>query len=118
MNPKILATRWLPPILWMGLIFFLSSQPTLPSATKIWGDFIFKKLAHITVYAILYFLLVRATGKKTPQSFLFAFAITFLYAVSDEYHQSLVPGRHPSPIDVGYDTIGAAIAYLRLNKYL
>ena len=29
-----------------------------------------------------------------------------LYAASDEFHQSFVPGRGPSIIDVGIDSLG------------
>lgn len=36
--------------------------------------------------------------------------ISFLYAVSDEYHQSFVPGRGPAFRDVLIDTIGASFA--------
>ena len=43
-------------------------------------------------------------------SALAALAIAVLYAVSDEFHQSFVEGRNGSPLDVGIDTVGAAIS--------
>lgn len=36
-----------------------------------------------------------------------SFAICFLYAVSDEYHQSFVAGRSPQLKDVMIDSLGA-----------
>ena len=39
-----------------------------------------------------------------------AAAISFLYAVSDEYHQSFVPGRDSDPFDVLVDSLGIATA--------
>jgi VanZ family protein len=39
-----------------------------------------------------------------------------LYAVTDEYHQGLVEGRHASPVDWGIDTAGAAAAAWRLRS--
>jgi VanZ family protein len=35
--------------------------------------------------------------------------IAFTYAVSDEIHQSFVPGRGPSALDAGIDLLGALI---------
>ena len=34
------------------------------------------------------------------------------YAASDEFHQSFVPNRHPSPLDILIDSIGIASATL------
>jgi len=36
--------------------------------------------------------------------------ITVTYAISDEYHQSFVEGRHGTPVDVLIDSVGVAIA--------
>lgn len=44
------------------------------------------------------------------KSFILAFLISLVYAVSDEYHQSLVPGREPRIRDVVIDSIGALFA--------
>ncbi|MDZ4210051.1 MAG: VanZ family protein, partial [Candidatus Curtissbacteria bacterium] len=79
---------WLPVFLWAAVIFFFSTL-TNPKASDffIW-DFIAKKIAHISEYAILYMLLFRATGKNVVLSFV----ITILYAISDEIHQGFIPG--------------------------
>ena len=111
-------STWGPVIIWAALIFTLSAQPTLPSATQFAFDFIFKKSAHIFVYAVLYFLIARALGKPTLKHLSLAFLLCFIYAVSDEFHQSFVPGRSPRITDLGFDSIGAGIVFLKLRTHL
>lgn len=105
-------SRWLPVILWCGIIFFLSSQPHLPGPEDKNWDFLIKKLGHICAYAILFYFTYRATG-SVKESFLFC----ILYAISDEYHQSFVPGRTPMARDVGIDIIGMSLAYFFSSRY-
>lgn len=97
---------WLPVFLWGGVIFYLSSLTSTPS-----GNWFFEKvapyLAHLAEYAVLYFLLLRATGKTG-----LSFFLGILYAFSDEFHQSFVPGRVPDAADVGLDLIGMVLAWL------
>jgi len=109
MQKKILkfVKNWLPVIAWMSVIFFLSHQPDLKSGFPNLIDFILRKLAHITEYAILCFLLIRATKNKKA-----AFVIAFLYACSDEFHQTFIFGRHGTLRDIGIDSIGIILAYL------
>ena len=79
-----------------------------------------RKGAHLTEYAILGVLLRRAfsaqPAAETRTSAFFrnwstvaALVVAFLYASSDEYHQSYVPSRTSSPYDVMIDTAGAAL---------
>ena len=98
--------RWLAVAGWMALIFFLSSQPQLPSPPDPLADLIFKKGAHFTVYAVLAVLFRRALP---PSRWIWALSwmFTVLYASSDEWHQSFVPGRHPQLTDVLIDVCGA-----------
>ena len=98
-----LLSRWLPVLVWAGVIFALSSIPSLSSGLGSW-DLVLRKLAHATEYAILAVLLWRALGRE-----LLAFALAVLYAVTDEVHQTFVAGRHGSPRDVVIDAIGAAL---------
>lgn len=100
---------WLPVIAWMGLIFYLSHQPDLKSGLEDWLDFVLRKIAHITEYGILTFLLLRATHNK-KRALLIAALVAFLYAISDEYHQTFIFGRHGTARDVGIDTLGILIA--------
>jgi len=97
-----LAVLWLPVVAWAGLIFALSSVPDLGTGLGGW-DLLLRKLAHAGEYAVLGALLLRATQRPGV-----AFALGTLYAVSDEIHQSFVPGRAGSPLDVALDTVGVA----------
>jgi VanZ family protein len=105
-----MVSRWLPVLVWAGVIFAFSSIPSLSSGLGTW-DYVLRKGAHMTEYAILAVLLVRATG-----SYAWAFALTAGYAASDEFHQTFVRGRHGSPIDVGIDAVGALIALAILRS--
>jgi VanZ family protein len=91
---------WLPVALWAGVIFALSSVPSLGTGLGTW-DLVLRKCAHVGEYAVLAFLLARALGREAP-----ALALGILYAASDEFHQAFVPGRHASPVDVAIDTLG------------
>jgi VanZ family protein len=106
----------LPPLLVMGLIFFLSSQPSLDSGLG-WLDDVARKLAHFGEYALLCFLWWRLlrTGLPSRRAALVAFLISSLYAATDELHQSFVDGRHADPIDWAIDTAGAATAALAVG---
>ena len=113
----------LPPIIWASFIFILSSNTVLASLQVSTLDYIFKKTSHMIVYAILYVLVHRSffllnSSKVKSYNWFLSFIICLLYAVSDEYHQSLVPGRHPAFRDVGIDMIGSLVAFLRLYQYI
>jgi VanZ family protein len=102
---------WLPPLALMGLIFYLSAQPDLSSGLGNW-DLVLRKCAHMTEYAVLTFLWWRAlaTTATSPRNALaLAYAISVAYAMTDEFHQTFVTGRHGSPVDVLIDAVGAAI---------
>lgn len=112
-----LISRWLPVLLWATVIFTLSSIPTLPKVEIIWWDFLLKKTAHVIEYAILFSLLIRALQAKTsPKLTIVAFIIAVVYALSDEFHQSFVPGRTARLTDVGFDTFGMLLANYKLKS--
>jgi VanZ family protein len=104
------ALAWGPAIAWFALIFVLSSQPSLPSPSHV-SD----KQAHAVTYGVLAVLcLMGITGwrwrRVAGASLLAAFVIAVVYGVSDEFHQSFVPGRTPDVADVVADAVGAALA--------
>ncbi|MBK9711287.1 MAG: VanZ family protein [Kouleothrix sp.] len=103
--------RWLAVAVWMGLIFAFSSQSQLPSPDDPLVDFLFKKSAHFAVFGVLAVLFWRALPPRTA-SWGWAWALTVLYAGSDEWHQSFVAQRHPAVRDVVIDACGAATALL------
>jgi VanZ family protein len=106
------VTLWLPVVAWAALIFALSSVPNLSSGLGEW-DYVLRKCAHVTEYAILGALLLRALGRELP-----AFVAAVAYAASDELHQHFVRGRHASPVDVAIDAVGITlglVAWTRLR---
>lgn len=127
-----------PLFLWIGVIFYLSSssgsmtetsrfvRPLLeflfPSATEdvlLNYHFYIRKLAHITEYAILGFLAMRAfLGTASP--FAIASIIVVLVAAADEFNQSFQSSRTSSAGDVLLDCIGGMLAigiYLTTRWY-
>ena len=100
------ASRFLPPLLLMGVIFFLSAQPGLNSGLGIW-DLVLRKLAHMTEYGLLWFLWWRAFDYRAAMP---AALIALAYAASDEFHQTLVPDRTGSPWDWAIDAAGVGAA--------
>lgn len=100
---------------WMGLIFYLSSQPSL----DIPGLFPHQdKVMHFGFYGVLGVLLLGAmamppNGFQRPAALL-ATALASLYGVSDEVHQMFVPGREADVLDWLADTAGALSATLLL----
>ena len=131
---------WLPLLIWMGLIFFLSAQPHVPGPPQPLLDLILKKGSHIAGYGVLAALWTRAlVGSFARQEIerrgngdggclsvfganarflLIAWVVTVLYAISDEYHQGFVPGRHPGLADVVIDGLGAAAALLFGRQFI
>jgi VanZ family protein len=103
--PSRLST-WLPVVAWAAVIFALSSIPHLGTGLGTW-DTILRKGAHVTEYAILGLLLMRAIGREAS-----AFLLGIAYAITDEVHQHFVSGRHSSPLDVAIDSAGVLIGVL------
>jgi VanZ family protein len=91
---------WLPVVLWAAVIFALSSIPSLSTDLGLW-DLVLRKAAHVTEYAILGALLLRALQRP-----LGAATLGFAYAVSDEIHQHFVRGRSGNVVDVAIDAVG------------
>ncbi len=122
---------------WMAVIFWFSSKAAKESdamsdgliakMTTIFGldlsgeallefiskwQFLVRKAAHFTEYAVLGFLVANAFNSFGVFSKRWAFlspAVSLLYAVSDEVHQYFVPGRACRFLDVSIDFCGAAV---------
>jgi VanZ family protein len=108
---------WAPPLALMGLIFFLSAQPSLDSGLG-WIDHVGRKIVHATEYALLCFLWWRAlrTVIESVRAVVPACAIAVAYATTDELHQRFVSGRHSTWVDVLIDSLGAALAALLVYR--
>jgi VanZ family protein len=96
--------RWLPALAWMALIFWFSSQSDLPRPTSDMLNLVLRKTAHFTVFGVLALSYLWALGEWRKRWL--AFALTVLYAIGDEYHQSWTPLRHPAWTDVVIDSGG------------
>jgi VanZ family protein len=127
---------WIPVIAWMALIFVFSTdlfsgsntssllRPLLlwlvPSSTPEQLDgiqWVLRKFGHLTEYAVLALLLLRAVVGQFPawsidRQSLASLAAAVLYAASDEWHQSFVPSRSASIYDMLIDSAGALCAIL------
>jgi len=100
--------RWLPVAIWMAVIFFLSAQRTLLNVSQHWLEDLINSAGHLTEYSILSFLLARAYNGTRARIVIVVF-VALLYALSDEWHQSFVPGRDASVIDLFVDALGTLI---------
>ncbi len=68
-----------------------------------------RKVAHITIYGILALLILVALGdfeKHKWRNIAIALLVCFLYALTDEFHQTYVSGRNGTFVDCLVDTIG------------
>jgi VanZ like protein/glutaredoxin-like protein DUF836 len=121
MTPGSLARRlwlWAPLVTYLGLIFHLSDQPSIPWA-RAYPDY----LLHAAEYFVLAVLLARALNdglwRRVTDALLgLSWILSVLYAVSDEVHQYFVPGRSADYRDVLSDAVGAALglAALRIGQ--
>ena len=114
--------------LWMGVIFLLSHQNGQDSSetsgillellkfigigpgSSVQGalSYLVRKAGHFSEYLILAILFLRYRKEQgsSGKSAFYALLFVFLYASSDEFHQSFIPGRGPAFSDVLIDTAG------------
>lgn len=104
------------PIAWAGLIWMLSAMPGGTERGTFLMSFAFNG-GHAVLYAVLGALTQFAWSPTLPDGLaaVLGFAFPALYGVVDELHQSFVPRRHASVLDVMTDACGAlfAVALLR-----
>ena len=136
--------KWMLVFAWMGVIFFLSHQPADTSGALSGGllekllliigffermfnltfdkeilHFLLRKGAHFTAYFILGALLMFAladNNRDMKKIFFQGLIIAVIYAITDEFHQTFIPGRAGQIQDVLIDTAGAATA-LTLGRF-
>ena len=125
---------WLPPLLWMAVMYGLSTDtfaaeytggvlwhvlhglaPQVPSAHYPLLHFLIRKAAHLTEYAILAGLLLRALRAQAAAPWhwrwaLGSFGLVAFYAGLDEYHQTLTQSRTGSVADSVLDMAGGLLA--------
>lgn len=81
-------------LIWMGVIFALSARSTVPEPLGLAAG-LTAIAGHLVAYAVLAALLSLALIGATA------------YGLSDEWHQTFVPGRDASVLDIVVDGIGA-----------
>ena len=106
---------WFPVFLYSGIIFYASSLPNLKPPFEIVN---LDKVVHILGYLLFGLLLTRAFCRQWPwmdgageawswaKTWQVVALCSLIYGLSDEYHQSFVPGRESDVIDLVADTIG------------
>jgi VanZ family protein len=104
--------RFIPMAVIMGMIFYLSHQP---------GDFVhlpplagLDKFLHVIAYGTLagtFLYGLQPFTRSSKYSVIGSVAVTFciVYGISDEFHQSFIPGRFASFWDVLADGFGALL---------
>jgi VanZ family protein len=115
MNHLNLLRRWLPAIVLMIAIFIFSSVPSEDMPHFGLWDFLVKKGGHALGYGLLalaYRYALNRSANRSATVCMGTWGLAVLYSIGDEFHQSFVPGRHPSMLDVFIDALGAAAALL------
>jgi VanZ family protein len=103
---------WAPALLYMILIWLLSSLPNLevPLEKLPWRD----KGVHFVEFAVLGALVAHAVKGSQPgladgMAWMVGLVLTCVWAVVDEIHQAFVPGRTADVADVAADALGALL---------
>ncbi len=98
--------RWIPPIVWMGVIFLLSSIHGGGGAYLL-PDYVL----HFLSFYVLATLLWWATALDFSWGWVLRLTVLFVVAVgygaTDEFHQLFVPGREAAISDIAADAAGA-----------
>lgn len=105
------ARRWLPPLLWAGVILTGTSMPGSVIPSQASGV---DKALHFTIYLLFGILLTRELAENTTRwrAAGMAIIIAAVFAVADEWHQQFIPGRSTERADWYADFLGATIGAL------
>lgn len=106
---RTFVVLWGPFVAALVGVFWLSSLSRVPGANHYWD-----KMLHAVGYSVLGVLALRAFHggfeRLRPEPTLYAALAVILWGISDEFHQSFVPGRDASPWDVFADAVGFVLA--------
>ena len=133
---------WIPVLMTVGVMYYFSTDVLSSSHTRSVIDKVFlrfmphasnhalgafnyvvRKCAHVFEYGVLGALLFRAFRGDSPVRWHFrwafyAFASTALWALLDEFHQTLTRSREGSIWDVLLDSCGALLALTLIASYI
>jgi VanZ family protein len=95
------------------------STPTAATTNIGELNLLIRKSTHVIVFGILAVLLYKSF-ETYRLSYLLSWGITVIYAITDEWHQSFMPGRVAAYQDVLFDGFGAfvalSISYFIINR--
>jgi VanZ family protein len=97
------------------MLFYISAQTDLPRPPGPLLQQLYEKGGHALAYAMLAWLYLRALRYHIHSGVLLRLVsagLALLYALSDEYHQTFVPGRSGDLADVLVDSMGICGAML------
>jgi VanZ family protein len=136
----LIVRNWWPAATWASVIFLFSTDLFSGSNTSSWIHSLLsslfpsltdeqielihvgvRKLGHWSEYFILALLLMRAVREQFPTRrqrslLIWSWVLATLYATSDEWHQSFVPSRSASGLDVLIDSLGAICGALWFER--
>jgi lipopolysaccharide/colanic/teichoic acid biosynthesis glycosyltransferase len=105
--------RWLPLMVWMGVVLGIGGSGALPMQEGSWQRWLLRKGIHIGEYAVLGLLFYRVLAinrqEVYPSHALGAACMTVAFAGLDEWRQTFIPGRSGRLLDVGIDAVGAGL---------
>lgn len=129
---RLVIEYWVPLVLWLILIFFFSTDafsadktsvfivailrfldPRLSAADLQFGHMLVRKLGHMSEYFVLAVFVHRSLKQQEPHlthALVTVLCLVVVAAGLDEIHQSFTLFRTASPVDVGYDCLGAVSA--------
>jgi VanZ family protein len=132
LTEKVPAYTWLlrlvfttTSVAWMGLIYYLSSRPPdqIPGVDMFSGlGELRDTLGHAAIYLVLGVVMLGCAWSWADQRryqlrwTILPLALGAAYGLLDELHQSLVPGRSASALDVLTDSAGVITGVLLASR--
>lgn len=113
--------RWLPAVLWMAVIFYMSSRTgselgtMFPFAEHLPDWMGGLNSGHLVAYYVLGLLVWWGLGSTSRSAKWLSVLICTAYGVTDEFHQLFVDGRSAELRDLVNDFIGACLAMLTVS---
>lgn len=100
--------RWLPPLVWAGVILLGTSLPQQAVPVQTSG---IDKYLHFSIYTVFGFLLTWQLLEKNKRwvAVMVAIVVSVAFGAADEWHQQFIPGRFPELADWQADSLGAVL---------
>ena len=104
-----------------GITSSTPSEAKLAKATRLINAPL-RKVMHASVYFVLAFIIMLVCGiifdhRRYALCIIIALAVAVIFACTDEFHQTLVPGRTGQALDVLIDSAGAVFGVLFYSTY-